>query len=109
MAKRSKPNNNKEEKDFSPQDAALLRALNRTLKLQELQRQCDNFSIGMRVYKQVLCNQAVNPLLLYKGIKRGIIADKCIGIPSGYPTILVLWDGDSVPVPEPPCFLKEDW
>lgn len=94
---------------LTPQKLGKLREQQREFHVQQLRQQCTKYHVGMRVYKSILAPKKDNPLLLEQSSKRGKITDIRVCSHSGYPTILVLWDGWTVEVPEPPHLLNEDW
>jgi hypothetical protein len=95
-------------KEYSPQEIAYLNDVKRSHRIQRLQALCNKFSFGMRVCRKILVNSPDNSLYLIPSVKRGKVEMVHIGV-SEYPTILILWDGDLVAVPEQPHLIEEDW
>lgn len=95
---------------LTPQQQAQIRELQRSAKTEKLRQLASKFLVGSRVSKRIWVKEPTNPLLLVRGYKSGTIAFNMVCPNSGYPTLLVLWDGDKTPVPEhPPNLVNEDW
>jgi hypothetical protein len=96
---------------YSPQQLGKLTEIKRAASIEELRNLASKFLVGTRVSRSVWVKDSTNPLLLVKGYKSGTIRGNMVNPNSGYPTLLVLWDGDNVPVTEHPPILTiiEDW
>lgn len=109
MAKKSTKKSEQGE-TYTPQQLGQLAQIRRDANTQKLADLASKFQSGTRVSRSVWVKDSTNPLLLVKGYKSGKVAFNIVNPNSGYPTVLVLWDGDITPVPEhPPVLTIEDW
>lgn len=94
---------------LTPQQQGQIADQRRAAETEKLRNLASKFLVGTRVSRSVWVKDESNPLLLVKGYKTGTIAFNMVSH-SGYPTLLILWDGDKTPVPEhPPNLIIEDW
>jgi hypothetical protein len=95
---------------LTPQQQGQIADSKRATETEKLRNLASKFLVGTRVSRSVWVKDAANPLLLVKGYKSGRVMFNIVCPNSGYPTLLVLWDGDKTPVPEhPPNLTIEDW
>lgn len=95
---------------LTPQQQGQMADMMRAAETEKLRNLASKFLVGTRVSRSVWVKDAANPLLLVKGYKSGRVMFNMVCPNSGYPTLLVLWDGDKTPVPEhPPLLTIEDW
>lgn len=98
------------DKSYSPQEIDAMKESKRLREFAELDKICNSYSVGDRVWKFALVPDGSSVGTLKKKVMKGSISQitKSMG---GMPGILVLWDSDisiKVPVPEVPTLISKE-